>query len=159
MGTKNNSLPSRKKKKENWTPEIVQQFRRDYPNHTDDELCKMYETNHLKVQQLQVDYCLGKNKRTLPGVVTMPRWTDDQLKTLKEMYTDNDNIIIAKKLGKTVKSVVSKAFFLGLKKSKTQLTKIAKKNVACRSAVRKVKVAKARKAKAESKKKKKTTKK
>jgi hypothetical protein len=131
--TTKDGLPQRKKKTENWTPDYVTQFRKDYPSFTDKELCSMYQTNPLKVQQLAIQFCLGKNKLVLPGTVKMPRWTESQLVTLKKLYSSNDNLIIAKKLSRTVKSVVSKAFFMKLKKNATQLTKTAKENVSCRS--------------------------
>jgi glucan-binding YG repeat protein len=162
MTTKKNNLPIRKKQKTEWDQDSVNQFRRDYPARTDDELCQMYNTNLHKVQQLAMQYRLGKDKRVLLGVVKMPRWTKEQIEILKKLYKDNDNITVAKAVGKSVKAVVSKAFFLGLKKTKDQLTKTAKKNVSYRSAHQKVaKMNKRKKQTAEKKKnvatKKKTT--
>ena len=64
--------------------------------------------------------------------VRMPRWTDEELATLERMYPDHPNLEIARLLGRSVKSVVSKAHNLGLKKSPKRLRNMGRENVSLR---------------------------
>ena len=62
----------------------------------------------------------------------MPRWTDDEIVRLREIYADRDNLAVARMLGRTVTSVANKANQLGLKKSRRLLADIGRTNVAVR---------------------------
>ena len=54
------------------------------------------------------------------------------LPKLRELYPDNDNLDIARRLGRSVASVANKANQLGLHKSAALLARIGRKNVAVR---------------------------
>ncbi len=59
----------------------------------------------------------------------MPRWSDAEIERLKELYTTSSNLEIAQALDRSVKSVVSKAHNLGLKKSPNRLQEMGRQNV------------------------------
>ena len=62
----------------------------------------------------------------------MPRWTQEELDLLKREYATQSNLEIAQRLGRSVKSVVSKAHHLGLKKSTERLRDMGRENVSLR---------------------------
>lgn len=59
----------------------------------------------------------------------MPRWTVKQEALLRRFYADNPNSAVAKRIGRSVKSVVSKAHQMGLRKSKKRLREMGAENV------------------------------
>jgi hypothetical protein len=63
------------------------------------------------------------------GTTRMPRWSEEQLELLREMYPESCNLDIAQRLNRSEKSVVSKAHSLGLKKSKLRLRTMGQENV------------------------------
>ena len=62
----------------------------------------------------------------------MPRWSADEVERLRRVYSDRDNLAVARLLGRSVTSVANKANQLGLKKSSSVLTAIGRHNVALR---------------------------
>jgi hypothetical protein len=62
----------------------------------------------------------------------MPRWTEDEIATLRSVYPNVSNLEIARLVRKSIKSVVSKAHHLGLKKSEERLVVMGAENVALR---------------------------
>ena len=62
----------------------------------------------------------------------MPGWTDEDLRTLREMYGSHSNGEIGEVLGRSFRAIASKAFSLGLKKSWTRLQSMGRENVALR---------------------------
>ena len=64
--------------------------------------------------------------------VKMPRWSDRELALLADKYPDQPNLEIARLLGRSVKSVVSKAHNLNLKKSPRRLRNMGRENVSLR---------------------------
>ena len=62
----------------------------------------------------------------------MPRWKKDELQLLRERYPAHSNLSIAQDLNRSVKSVVSKAHNLGLKKDPARLREMGRENVSLR---------------------------
>ena len=62
----------------------------------------------------------------------MPRWTEEELKTLRELYPRTANLEIAATLDRSVKSVVSQAHHMGLKKEMERLREMGRQNVSLR---------------------------
>jgi len=62
----------------------------------------------------------------------MPRWKAEELEILKGTYSSQSNIEIARQLGRSVKSVVSKAHQLRMKKSSERLREMGRENVSVR---------------------------
>ena len=62
----------------------------------------------------------------------MPRWDGPAIEALKEFYPKMSNLDLALKLNRSVKSVVSKAHNLGLKKEVERLREMGRENVSLR---------------------------
>jgi hypothetical protein len=62
----------------------------------------------------------------------MPRWKAQDLEVLREDYATLSNLEIARKLSRSVKSIVSKAHHLELKKSSERLRVMGRENVRAR---------------------------
>ncbi len=62
----------------------------------------------------------------------MPRWSTEELDQLRDLYPRLSNLDIAKAMGRSVKSIVSKAHSLRLKKDKARLRQMGQENVQLR---------------------------
>jgi DNA-binding NarL/FixJ family response regulator len=62
----------------------------------------------------------------------MPRWNASELEVLRALYPTRSNLEIALELQRSVKSVVSKAHHLGLKKEIERLREMGRENVRLR---------------------------
>jgi DNA-binding CsgD family transcriptional regulator len=120
-----------------WTPEEVIEFKRLYGTRTDEDLAVVFGRSIDAVKRLGARYCLAKDKafvRRLTGssATRMPRWADAEIEQLKQLYPHEANLDIAQKLNRSVKSVVSKAHNLGLKKEAERLKEMGRENVSMR---------------------------
>ena len=120
-----------------WTQEEIAEFKRLYGTRTDDDLAVVFGRTLEAVKRLGARYCLAKDKafvRKLTGsaATRMPRWTAPEIEELKVIYPTTSNLEIAQKLNRSVKSVVSKAHNLGLKKEVDRLREMGRENVAMR---------------------------
>lgn len=61
-----------------------------------------------------------------------PRWTKDEVETLRKLYKTKSNYEIAQILGRKVSSVVFKGHRLGLAKGPQRLKEMGKANIALR---------------------------
>ncbi len=118
---------------------------RPWTSQEEQELKTLYgsrDTKHLEIifarpaEQIEAkarELCLAKSKAFLSRVaherVRMPRWTEEEIDLLARLYPDHDNLEIARRLGRTTKSIVSKAHDLGLKKSPERLRLMGRQNV------------------------------
>jgi hypothetical protein len=117
-------------------PQVLE-FRRLYGTHTDADLAERFGLCLDEVQALARRFALAKDKafnRRLPGAepTAMPRWTRAELDLLVQLYPGTANLEIARRLKRTIKSVVSKAHHLGLKKTQSRLAEMGRENVALR---------------------------
>lgn len=120
-----------------WTQEEIAEFKRLYGTRTDEDLALVFGRSLDAVKRLGARYCLAKDKafvRKLTGsaATKMPRWGKPEIELLKELYPTVSNLDIAAKLNRSVKSVVSKAHNLGLKKEADRLREMGRENVAMR---------------------------
>jgi DNA-binding NarL/FixJ family response regulator len=120
-----------------WTQEEIAEFKRLYGTRTDDDLAIIFGRTIEAVKRLGARYCLAKDKafvRKLTGssATRMPRWSAPEIEQLKEIYPTVANLDIAAKLNRSVKSVVSKAHNLGLKKEADRLREMGRENVSMR---------------------------
>jgi hypothetical protein len=120
-----------------WTQDEVAEFKRLYGTRTDDDLAIIFGRTLEAVKRLGARYCLAKDKafvRKLTGsaATRMPRWGSEELQKLRELYPVTSNLDIAQKLNRSVKSVVSKAHNLGLKKEVDRLRQMGRENVSMR---------------------------
>lgn len=120
-----------------WTREEVAEFKRIYGTRTDDDLSRIFGRSVEEIERVALEHALAKDKafvRKLRGeaATQMPRWKDEELEVLKRDYPVLSNLEIAQALGRSVKSVVSKAHHLGLKKSSERLRRMGRENVSLR---------------------------
>jgi hypothetical protein len=112
-------------------------FKRLYGTHADGELAQHFGLELRAVRALAMDLALGKDKgfsRGQPDAppTRMPRWTQPDLERLRRLYPTSSNVELARLLMRSVKSVVSKAHLLGLRKSAERLVVMGRENVALR---------------------------
>jgi hypothetical protein len=120
-----------------WSREEVSDFKRIYGTRTDEDLSRIFGRSLESIQRMAQRFALSKDKaftRRVNGESStrMPRWSSEELDRLRELYPTHPNLEIAKTLGRSVKSVVSKAHHLGLKKSAARLREMGRENVSYR---------------------------
>ncbi|MDG1049216.1 MAG: hypothetical protein P8M11_17205 [Planctomycetota bacterium] len=118
-------------------PELIR-FKRLYGTRADADLAIIFGRTLDRIHGESSRLCLSKDKaymrRKTSGAerTRMPRWTEPELQTLRQLYSAESNLQIAQQLGRSVKSVVSKAHNLGLKKDKARLEEMGRQNVRLR---------------------------
>jgi hypothetical protein len=120
-----------------WTQGEIAEFKRLYGTRTDEDIALIFGRSVESVKRLGARYCLAKDKafvRKLTGssATRMPRWTEAEVSRLRELYPRQSNLDIAQALNRSVKSVVSKAHNLGLKKEVERLCEMGRENVSLR---------------------------
>lgn len=124
-----------------WTRDELQLLRRLYGTRTDDDLSVALGRPVEAIRRVAKRFALSKDKafvRRIKGESStrMPRWGDDELKKLRRLYPNTANLEIAHEVGRSIKSVVSKAHQLGLKKDIERLREMGRENVSARYAGR-----------------------
>lgn len=120
-----------------WTRDEVAQFKRLYGTRTDEDLARIFGRNVADIRRLAEENKFCKDKafvRRIHGEAStrMPRWRAEELELLRQHYSTHSNLAIAHKLGRSVKSIVSKAHHLRLKKSSERLREMGRENVRAR---------------------------
>lgn len=116
----------------------VSEFKRKYGSRTDEDLAIIFGRPTLDISDLAARLCLAKDKAFVrrregePLASKMPRWSPEELALLSEIYAETPNLVIARRLNRSVKSVVSKAHGLNLRKDKDRLREMGRENVALR---------------------------
>lgn len=120
------------------TVDEVVRFKRFYGTRSDEDLSIIFGRRLQVIRDLGKQLCLSKDKVFLrrasggEAKTKMPRWTAVELDRLRELYPAMSNLDIAQELGRSVKSVVSKAHNLRLKKDKARLQQMGRQNVRLR---------------------------
>jgi hypothetical protein len=122
---------------DSWQREELAEFKRIYGTRTDQDLTRIFGRSIEEIQKLALEHALAKDKafvRRLAGesATRMPRWREEELELLRRDYPVQSNLELARSLGRSVKSVVSKAHHLGLKKSTERLRTMGRENVSLR---------------------------
>ena len=120
-----------------WTPEDTQSLKRLYGTRFNSDLVLILGRPESDIEVKAASFCLAKDKgfrrrAGKGGTVRMPRWTPGAVEQLRELYPTTPNLEIAKELDRSVKSVVSKAHDLALKKSPDRLRSMGRENVQIR---------------------------
>lgn len=120
-----------------WTREENAELRRVYGTRSDEDLAKIFSRSVESIERQARKLCLAKDKAFVKriageGATRMPRWSAEELATLRELYPRTANLDIAQKLGRSVKSVVSKAHHMGLRKELERLQEMGRENVRLR---------------------------
>lgn len=116
-----------------WTDTETTVFRKTYGATDDQALAERFRCSREEIRLHARKNALGKNT---DGRRTRARWTPEQAATLRELYPSRPNLEIARALGHSVKSVVSKGRKLGLKKDRERLRAMGRENVSRRRAER-----------------------
>jgi len=120
-----------------WGREEIARFKRIYGARSDSDLAKIFSKSVESIQQLAKRYRLAKDKAFLKktkgeGATRMPRWSAEELDLLRKLYANTSNLEIADRLDRSVKSIVSKAHHIGLKKDLSRLREMGRENVSLR---------------------------
>jgi len=120
-----------------WSQEEIAEFKRLYGTRTDEDLAMIFGRTPEAVRRLSTRLALAKDKAFLrklsgPAASRMPRWERGEIERLVTLYPVAPNLEIAHKLRRSVKSVVSKAHNLGLKKEIDRLREMGRQNVSLR---------------------------
>jgi hypothetical protein len=121
-----------------WSQEEIVEFKRMYGTRTDMDIARVFGRAEDSIQAKADELCLAKDKafvRKISGEETstpMPRWSAAEIERLRGMYSDHSNLEIAQALNRSVKSVVSKAHNIGLKKDPQRLKEMGRQNVSLR---------------------------
>lgn len=121
-----------------WAQEELADLKRLYGTRTDRNIARIFGRSEASVTAKATELCLAKDKafvRKLSGeeaTTRMPRWTAEEIEKLKGMYANFSNLEIAQALNRSVKSVVSKAHIIGLKKDPKRLQDMGRQNVSLR---------------------------
>ena len=119
------------------TQDELVEFKRLYGTRTDDDLAVIFGRPLAVVQDVATRLRLAKDKaflRRLAGnpASKMPRWDAAAIEKLRQLYPTTPNLELARVLERSVKSVVSKAHNLGLKKEAERLREMGRENVSLR---------------------------
>jgi len=121
-----------------WSQDEIAELKRLYGTRTDESLALILGRDVQSIKSTSRRLCISKDKAFLrrhdrAGKSTrMPRWKKDELQLLRERYPAHSNLSIAQDLNRSVKSVVSKAHNLGLKKDPARLREMGRENVSLR---------------------------
>lgn len=126
------------RKEGEWDHEDLGDFKRLYGTRTNEDLAIIFGRGLAEIESCASRLCLSKDKaflrRQTGGKATtrMPRWQASELEQLRRLYPQSSNLDIAKLLNRSVKSIVSKAHNLGLKKDPSRLKEMGRQNVGLR---------------------------
>jgi len=122
-----------------WSQDETARFKRLYGTRRDEDLAIIFSRSLTDVEGLANKLCIAKDKAFLRrqnkqegGATRMPRWGSKDLEVLRELYPTHSNLEIARRLERSVKSVVSKAHNLGLRKDPSRLKEMGRENVSLR---------------------------
>lgn len=120
-----------------WSRQEVAELKKVYGTRSDEDLAKVFGRSVDSLLRKAKTLRLAKDKAFLRklsgrGASRMPRWSSDEIQLLVELYPLTSNLEIAKRLDRSVKSVVSKAHHMGLKKGKERLQEMGRQNVSLR---------------------------
>lgn len=120
-----------------WTRAEVLRFKRAHGSHTDEDLARKFGRSVREVRALARVHGLSKDKAFVRQIwgqraTVMPRWGEAELEILIARYPTCPNRELARELGRSVASIVSKASTLHLKKSIQRLRAMGRENVSVR---------------------------
>lgn len=128
LGKKTNSGP--------WTRTDILELKQLYGSRSDADLAIILGRPETAIRKQSVALNLSKDKgflRNIAGKPTkMPRWDRKAESELRKLYPEHTNLEIARKLGRSVKAIISKAHNLKLQKTEERLAQMGRQNVSLR---------------------------
>lgn len=118
-------------RKKRWERRELLKLCEVYGSTEDSDLADRFRCTVEDIERQAVALALQKNKAhpSFKGQMRMPRWTDEEKQRLRRLYPGTRNLDVALELGRSVKSVVSKAHSMGLKKNPARLEEMGRENV------------------------------
>lgn len=110
-----------------WTFGEIADLRRLFGSNTNEDLVPMFGRPVEEIAAKADELALAKSQSKFNGQ-KMPRWTLEEVATLRELYPDVDNLTIARRLGKSRSSIVSKAHSMQLHKTKEHVRAMGNRN-------------------------------
>jgi len=114
-----------------WSVEEIRSLRRSYSRTDNAELARLFECDEDEIRRKAAELALAKDKLVFRGR-PMPRWTEEQIEELRRDYAHTPNVELARRFGRSVKSVNSKAHGLKLRKDPERLVVMGRENVSKR---------------------------
>lgn len=114
-----------------WTSDDVRELRKAYSSTDSRELASRFGVSTRELERKASEFALAKNKSRFKGN-PMPRWSEEQLSMLEQLYPTTTSMEIARRIGRSLKSVNSKASELGLTKAKEHLKLVCSASSALR---------------------------
>jgi len=105
-----------------WTDDEIKTLRQLYGSMHSSRLAIKLGIARTTLEIKARELALGKNKARFKGKIKMPRWTPEELEMLEELYPTLPSVMVARELGRSVRSVNSKASLMGLSKTVERLT-------------------------------------
>ena len=118
-----------------WSRDEKHRLKRMYGSRSDEHIALILARPVESVRAEALELRLAKDKvfqKRRQQTTRMPRWTIQALAELRERYPSDANIELAASLGRSVKSIVSKAHQLGLKKKVERLRQMGRENIRLR---------------------------
>lgn len=109
----------------------LEEFKNLYGSMKDVYLAERFDITEAEVRRLANELRLGKDKKLFMGD-RMPRWAEHEEEMLKDLYPYLPNVTLAHLMGRTVKSLTSKAHMMRLVKNSDRIVEMGKQNVAKR---------------------------
>lgn len=127
-------------KRGDWSHDEIKALKTFYGWRDDHALVVILQRTIEEIRAAAAQHRLSKDKAFLRrragenvrAASRMPRWTPEQEKQLVELYPNLSNLQLAAQLGRSVKSIMSKANELKLKKSKELREAVGRRNVGVR---------------------------
>ena len=120
-----------------WTGDEEALLKQLYGSRSDQDLEVCLSRSTAQIAKAAARLCLSKDKRFLARArgaerQAMPRWSPAEVQRLAAVYSDRDNLEVARVLGRSVASVANKASQLGLRKDESLLSQSGRRNVQSR---------------------------
>ena len=118
-----------------WTRESLATIKKFYGSRTNIDLELILGMPAKQIEEKAAELSMAKDKKFSSSTIgtsagtRMPRWTAEDVETLKRMHGTASNGEIAQHLGRTTKSITSKANALGLYKTAEHLRQMGRDNV------------------------------
>jgi hypothetical protein len=118
-----------------WTRESLATIKKFYGSRTNTDLELILGMPAKQIEEKAAELSMAKDKKFSSSTIgasagtRMPRWTAEDVETLKRMHGTASNGEIAQHLSRTTKSITSKANSLGLYKTAEHLRQMGRDNV------------------------------
>ena len=117
-----------------WTRAEILKLKRLYGSNSQKSLSRIFRRTVGSIERQAKHYHLGKNKVFVKrwegeSAYKMPRWTRAELAKLRRLHLHLSNLEVARRMGRSLGSIVTQAHELGLHKSAKRLVGMGRENI------------------------------